>query len=129
MADSKRQSSVRKPSTFIRSERKAAMGLPPEFPLFPHASGRWAKQVRKKRHYFGSIADDPKGEAALRLWLGQKDELLAGRTPREKAEGLTVGELCDAFLQAKDTQLEAGEITAVTHRDYKKTADRLVAHL
>jgi hypothetical protein len=32
------------------------------------------------------------------LWLDQKDELLAGRTPREVKEGLTVGEMCDHFL-------------------------------
>jgi integrase len=127
MADSKRPSSVRKPSPRIRSERKAAMGLPPEFPLFPHKSGRWAKQVRGKRHYFGKVSDDPKGEAALRLWLDQKDDLFAGRTPRDKSDGLTVAELCDRFLQAKDQQLDAGEITAVTRLDYKKTTDRLVA--
>ena len=54
----------------------------PDFPLFPHATGRWAKKVRQKLVYFGKIADDPKGEKALALWLEQKDELLAGRTPR-----------------------------------------------
>ncbi|MCU0878890.1 MAG: hypothetical protein MUF06_13990 [Pirellulaceae bacterium] len=67
----------RRPSTIVRSQRKADLGLPPEFPLFPHASGRWAKQIRGKRYYFGKIADDPKGERAIRLWLDQKDTLLA----------------------------------------------------
>lgn len=49
-----------------------------DFPLFPHASGRWAKKVRRNFAYFGKVADDPTGEAALNLWLEQKDELLAG---------------------------------------------------
>ncbi len=127
MADSKRPQSARKPAGIIRSERKAAMGLSPEFPLFPHKSGRWAKQDRGKRHYFGKVIDDPKGERALNLWLEQKDELLAGRTPRGTREGLTVGEMCDRFLQAKDLQLEAGEITTRTRSDYEQTTDRIVA--
>ena len=98
-----------------------------DFPLCPHRTGRWAKRVRGQLHYFGKCADDLKGEAALTKWLDQKDDLLAGRTPRAKTEGLTIGELCDRFLQSKDKQREAGEITFMTRCDYKETTDRIVA--
>ena len=54
----------------------------PDFPLFAHKSGRWCKKVRGKFCYFGKVADDPKGEAALNKWLNERDDLLAGRTPR-----------------------------------------------
>ena len=50
----------------------------PDFPLFPHATGRWAKKVRGKLAYFGKCANDPQGQKALALWLDQRDELLAG---------------------------------------------------
>lgn len=93
----------------------------PDFPLFPHATGRWAKKVRRKLHYFGRCADDPKGEAALQKWLDEKDDLLAGRTPNRNREGLTVHQLCNAFLAAKDGQLAAGDIARQSFIDYRDT--------
>ena len=52
----------------------------PDFPLFPLANGRWAKKVWQRPIYFGKWVDDPKGVAALDLWLDQKDDLPARRT-------------------------------------------------
>lgn len=83
----------------------------PSFPLFVHQSGRWCKKVLGKHVYFGKVADDPKGKAALELWLTQKDDLLAGRVPRTKSDGLTVEYLCNRFLMAKEQKQIAGEIT------------------
>ena len=57
----------------------------PDFPLFRHATGRWCKKVKGRFVYFGKVADDPKGNAALALWLDQKDALLADADPA--AEG------------------------------------------
>ncbi len=131
MSNSKLITSARKPSAHIRSERKAAMGLPPEFPLFPHGSDkephrlRWAKKIRGKLRYFGKVADDPKGEQAIRVWLDQKDDLLAGRSPRAKTGGLEIHELCNRFLTAKLQLLKNDELTARTFDDYRDTAERI----
>jgi len=97
-----------------------------DFPLFPHASNRWAKKVRGSFVYFGKVSDDPKGAAALLLWLDQKDDLLAGRTPRANAEGVTVADMANRFLTAKQNKLDAGEIVPSTFRDYHETCKMLV---
>lgn len=99
----------------------------PDFPLFVHQSGRWAKKVRKKLEYFGSTRNDPNGVAALAEWLRVKDYLLAGRKRPIKAEGLTVAELCNRFLTAKDRQVEAGELTKRMRDDYFSICERIIS--
>ncbi len=98
----------------------------PDFPLFPHATNRWAKKVRGKLHYFGKASTDPQGEKALDLWLAQKDELLAGRIPRAgTTAGATVEDICNQFLAHKDELRKAGEITERTYAEYLATGKRL----
>lgn len=94
-----------------------------DFPLFPHATGRWAKKVRGKLHYFGPW-NDPQG--ALELWLEQKDDLLAGRKPRDIRGRFTVRDLANHFLTFKRHQCDLGEITQRTFDDYHKSCETLV---
>jgi integrase len=98
----------------------------PDFPLFPHRNGRWAKKVRGKFCYFGKWTEDPKGEAAAQLWADQKDDLLAGRTPRANRDGLTVAGLVNHFLTAKEQQRDAGDITPRSFADYFATCETIV---
>ena len=89
----------------------------PDFPLFPHATGRWAKKIKGRFHYFGKVADDPKGEKALAQWLDERDDLLAGRTPRVKADGFALRELLDRYVVAKRHLLDTHEISPGTSRN------------
>lgn len=110
-----------------KSTRTAKPAKPyKDFPLFPHASGRWAKKVRGQFKYFGKVADDPNGQAALEKWREQKDDLLAGRTPRSKTGGLTIHELCDRFMVSRRNLLDSGELAAVTFKDYDATCRRIM---
>lgn len=88
----------------------------PDFPLYPHASGRWAKRINGKIHYFGKWADS---DAALKRYLDEKDDLYAGRKPRSKRAGLNVQDLCDSFLHAKKARVASGEIKEITWRRYR----------
>jgi len=68
---------------------EAAELLPyPDFPLSPHLpSNRWYKVIRGTRHYFGRL-DDP--DAALAKYQRQRDDLYAGRKPRDTGDGYTI---------------------------------------
>lgn len=93
----------------------------PDFPLFQHARGYWAKKVRGKLHYFGKISTDPQGTAALQKWADEKDDLLAGRAPRAKREGLTIKFLLNHFLTAKQARVDSGEILSQSWDEYHAT--------
>jgi integrase len=96
----------------------------PDFPLFPHAAGVWAKKIRGKMHYFGPW-DDPDG--ALNKYLKEKDDLHAGRTPRPDTGAVTVKEVVNEFLIAKQALVNSGELTRLTWGDYKTACDEIIS--
>lgn len=95
----------------------------PDFPLFPHATGQWAKKIRGRLHYFGNDA-----QAALKKFLDQRDDLMAGRAPRDP-DALTLRDACNHYMTAQKRRLQAGEITLFTFRDQMETCDRLLGFL
>ncbi len=96
----------------------------PEFPLFPHATRRWAKKIRGQFHYFGPW-EDPEG--ALKKYQEQRNDLYAGRKPRTADDGLTVRDLLNRFLTSKRHLLDTREITQRTFDDYHATCERIAA--
>lgn len=110
-------------STIATPRNKPAKPYP-DFPLTPHNSGRWCKKVRGKVLFFGPWADP---DGALTKWLDEKDDLLAGRKPRVKSDGIQVYDLCNRFLTAKTAKLDAGRMSPRTFADYRSTTDRIIA--
>src|SRR3981081_1315836 len=76
-----------------------------DFPLFPHATGRWAKKIKGKTCYFGAWADP---DGALAKYLVEKGALHAGRKGREAPGGATLKDLCNQFLAAKQSLVDSG---------------------
>src|SRR5262249_51849645 len=90
---------------------------------FPHATGRWAKKICGKMHYFGKWVDP---DGALQKYLEQKDDLHAGRTPRVSGDGLTMRDLCNRFLTVKRAAVESGELRERSWHDYYLSCERLI---
>jgi hypothetical protein len=98
----------------------------PDFPLFPHASGQWAQKIRGRFVYFGPW-NNP--DVALAKYLGAKEDLHAGRTPRPEPGALSLKDLANAFLNAKQAMVDTGELSPRTWDGYKSACDFLVKHL
>lgn len=128
-------------STRRRAAGKAAKPSKPyhDFPLFPHASGRWAKKIKGNLHYFGrwgnkvgnAIVPVEDVEASA---VAAKDELdrtwthiVEGRTPppADAGAGFTIRDLCDEFLQDREAKLDTGELSLHSFAEYKRTTDRI----
>ncbi|MDY3553258.1 site-specific integrase [Gemmata sp. JC717] len=95
----------------------------PQFPLFPHATKRWAKKIRGKLYYFGPW-DAP--DDALKSYEEQKDALHSGRKPREVSAGVTVKDVCNAYLNHQKAKLDRGDLSPRTWSNYHDTAELIV---
>jgi integrase len=97
-----------------------------DFPLYAHASGRWAKKINGKVYYFGYWRDG--WEKALATYQAQRDDLYAGRKPKTSAstEEVRVGDVVNHFLGFQEKKLKNGDIGRSTWL-YCITAGKFVA--
>ncbi len=97
----------------------------PDYPLFAHHNGQWAKKIRGRLCYFGLWADP--GAALIRYQM-EKDDLEAGRQPRPATadNALTVEQMVFTFLDAKKLCVQSGEMEARTWKDYEHYGDRMI---
>lgn len=97
------------------------------FPTKPRKDGRFEKRIRGELHYFGSGGDRV---AALREYNRVKDDLYAGRAPKlgiEQMEEVTLKHLGNWFVDEKNAECKAGNITDGWRRDYKSAIRRFLA--
>ncbi|MBT6155804.1 MAG: site-specific integrase [Planctomycetaceae bacterium] len=94
-----------------------------DFPLFPHASGQWAKKIRGRLFYFGIWADH---ESALKKYLANRDYLQAGVDLPDDTDQTCLANLCNRFLAAKQNRVDSGELRLATWQDYKRTCGLII---
>jgi integrase len=97
----------------------------PTFPLFAHATKRWAKKIRQKLHYFGPWSDP---DGALKKYLEQKDRLHVGLPPIDPATAglLTIRELCNQFLTSARKKVDRKAMNPRSFANYLQTCGNLV---
>jgi integrase len=95
----------------------------PDFPLFPHATKRWAKKIRGKLYYFGPWDS---WQAALEKYQQQRDDLYAGRRPVDPTAFFTVEKLVNKFLLFKRSRVDSDELTARSFAEYYATCQRVL---
>lgn len=115
------------------------------YPLLFHASGRIAKKVRGKLHYFGRwghkcgdrivpVDDVPAAAATAKLEFDRQwPYLKEGRTApasgsEQQPEYCTMQDLCNAFWKSKKAAMLCNDLSPRSFRDYELTTDLLVAH-
>ena len=92
----------------------------PEFPLFAHARGKWAKKINGKLHYFGRW-EDPVGAFNEYTRLFGNDIQVPVRR-----DFLNLYEALNEFLIAKEDALLAESLSKESFRDYKSTCRAFV---
>ncbi len=105
----------------------------PDFPLTPHRAGYWCKKIRGVIHYFGprwrpgdQAAATAAADAALKEYNEKAEALHSGRKPRPENGSLTVKELVNGFLNAKQAAVDAGELSPRTWACYKEACDVVI---
>jgi integrase len=110
----------------------------PNYPLSPHASGKWQKKIRGRIYYFGNWSKVVGGKRervpgdgwkeALDLYKAQADDLHAGRTPRiRKDDELTIKDLCNQFLTSRLRKQTAGEMGSRMFQEYREVCELIAA--
>ena len=99
----------------------------PDFPLFAHPSGQWARKINRKLVYFGTW---DRAEEALLRHNREYPFLKAGRVPppADAGDACTLRVLANAFLGAKEAKLDAPPPRGVRdacrlHRDPRPRSD------
>lgn len=99
----------------------------PAFPMYAHATKRWAAKIKGVTRYFGRWDD---WEEALERYNYEVHFYQVGRTPPPKdVQALTVAAMVNLYLEDRETKVKSGEFSVRTWEDSKKAGELLVKSL
>lgn len=119
-----------------KPKKPAKPKKPYKSPLTVHPSGTWCKRIKGRLYHFGRW-DRPDGighDAALEKYLKHAASLHAGKgmepeeekEPVEPVPQITMADLANEFLEAKEKLVETGDLSAGTWQEYKSACVRLL---
>jgi integrase len=98
-------------------------------------SGQWAKKIKGKLIYFGSVKQDPEGVVALQRYAHELPYWKRGEVPPTRGAvvnpavaSITLRELCNQFLSVQEDRQTVGELSPRSFRDYYRACERLIDH-
>lgn len=103
----------------------------PEFPLFPHQSGQWAKKINGSIRYFGTW-DDP--EKALSLYESERKAWELNINPRTMTiipgfgnkTDLSIADGINLFLDYVENKVLQKELSSRSYQDYRRSCKRVL---
>jgi len=97
----------------------------PEFPLFAHARGKWAKKINGETRYFGRWEDPTGALQEYEEWLQSRPTV----SIPEPVVGLTLKLGFNKYLTQRSKDVEAGTLSQRSFTDYKRTVDAIMGHV
>lgn len=106
----------------------------PDFPLYAHNAGYWAKKIAGKTRYFGPWSDP---DGALATYQREKQAWESGQNPREKVDlkevrdgkGMLLGDALNLFLEATFQRVQRDELGQRSYNDYRSTSKKILKGL
>jgi len=114
-----------------RSKKDKPSKPHPDFPLFSHDSGKWAKKIGGKLYYFGRWEFPGEALAEYERFLidnkVQSDSEVVAKPVELESICMTVRDACNYFLSARQKDVASKHLSERSYNDYRRTGERLVA--
>jgi integrase len=96
----------------------------PEFPLYAHATKRWAKKVKGKTWFYGPWNDWQGALEFFQYAIHYHQQGIAA--PPRDVQALTVSVLVNTFLERQESRVQSGELSKRSWDDYKQVSTIMV---